>query len=200
MIELPQKWRNESGAWQRKSASQRHANELEAALPQWIKMVARFYAKVNQDAPNDCWEWTAHCNEHGYGRMKIDGKHQLAHRVSWLIHNGTIPDIAGSDCRGTCVLHHCDNRKCVNPDHLFLGTHKDNLTDMANKGRSVPVVGDAHVFSKLTYKKVQEIIYKDQFFSQRILASEYGVSQRTIGNIVNRRSWKHVLPPPEELK
>ena len=160
------------------------------------KILNRFWSKVNKVAPNGCWEWTAHTNEHGYGRIKIDGKHQLAHRFSWMICNGEIPEMAGSDYRGTCVLHKCDNRKCVNPKHLFLGTHKDNINDRDNKNRAASAVGESNGCSKLTARKVNEIRYKQQFYTQRVLAAEYGVSQSVIHNVITGKSWKHIDYPP----
>src|SRR2546422_11309402 len=90
----------------------------------------RFWAKV-QKLPNDgCWIWTAHTNEHGYGRLSIKrGVVERAHRISWRLHFGSIPD-------GLCVLHKCDNPPCIRPDHLFLGTKTDNSVDRQTKHRA----------------------------------------------------------------
>jgi hypothetical protein len=87
----------------------------------------RFWEKVNK--AGECWEWTA-CRHHqwGYGHVRVGGKLEAAHRVSWEMHNGPIPD-------GLLVCHHCDNPKCVRPAHLFLGTGTDNSRDMHAKGR-----------------------------------------------------------------
>jgi len=85
----------------------------------------RFWDKVNKT--DNCWEWTGAIRQ-GYGCLKIDGKTIDAHRYSYVIHFGPIPD-------GMCILHKCDNRKCVKPDHLFLGTYADNHKDMCNKKR-----------------------------------------------------------------
>lgn len=92
---------------------------------------SRFWAKVDQRSADECWEWTAYRNDKGYGRIgRTGGKaHFLAPRVSWTIAFGDIPD-------GLIVCHHCDNPPCVNPAHLFLGTHKDNADDRETKGRS----------------------------------------------------------------
>lgn len=86
----------------------------------------RFTEKVNKT--DNCWEWTAYINRHGYGAIRFNGRATLAHRVSYELHNGPIPE-------GFLVCHHCDNPKCVNPGHLFIGTHQDNRNDCLKKGR-----------------------------------------------------------------
>ena len=87
-------------------------------------------SKVNIHGPNGCWEWQACTRPDGYGHYRYKYKNWLAHRFSWTLTNGEILE-------ELCVLHKCDNRKCVNPNHLFLGTYKDNAVDRENKGRGV---------------------------------------------------------------
>lgn len=96
------------------------------------KFTSRFWERVNKT--DSCWEWLGCLNAWGYGIVNSGkpGNHgfssNLAHRVSWVLANGDIPD-------GMCILHHCDNRKCVNPSHLFIGTRHDNMVDCLAKGR-----------------------------------------------------------------
>ncbi len=121
----------------------------------------RFWDKVNIKNEDECWEWQAALLKNGYGFFGINRRMVLAHRVAWTLRNGDIPN-------KMCVCHHCDNPRCVNPDHLFLGTQTDNLQDMARKGRHV---GNR----KLTTTQIEEI--------KNLLSS--GLSQGEIGKIYN---------------
>lgn len=91
----------------------------------------RFELKVNVNEQTGCWDWTAKINNGGYGEFQYKGKSEKAHRVSLIIYKGLEPN------DGLYVCHTCDNRKCVNPDHLFLGTAQDNMDDMYDKGRRI---------------------------------------------------------------
>jgi len=141
----------------------------------------RYWEKVDVKGPDDCWEWLAGKHRDGYGHFRFQGNTRKSHRAAWMIENGEIP-------KGICVLHRCDNPGCVNPAHLFLGTHKDNSRDAAKKGR-LPR-GENHCDSKLTISQVLKIRASDK--RQTALARQYNVSRRNIGLIKNRETWKHI--------
>jgi hypothetical protein len=152
----------------------------------------RFWAKV--DRSGNCWVWTGCINEWGYGAFMPYRAKQLvgAHRYSWQLHHGPIPE-------GLCVLHHCDNPPCVNPEHLFLGTFQDNVDDMMCKGRKIARRGEANGQSKLTEDDIRRIRRLYAFRGQGEgkvsgvqLAAEYGIESATVYGIVKRRAWKHV--------
>jgi hypothetical protein len=144
---------------------------------------ARFRRKHRIDA-NGCWIWTATCDRCGYGAFSHNGVAAKAHRVSWRIHNGDIPS-------GMCVLHTCDVRNCVNPDHLFLGTQTDNMHDMANKNRSP--VGIAHYKTKFDESAVRTIRARWAAGERQVdLAAEFNVNQSVISKVVRRRTWSHI--------
>ena len=135
----------------------------------------RFLGKVNPKS-SGCHEWTAAIGVGGYGMFKLDRKMQYAHRVAWELANGPIPD-------GMFVLHRCDNRICVNPEHLFLGTKSDNSVDMIAKGRN----GIKTQRNKLTdAERVMVENLKYSGMSQVKVGKMFGVSQGAIGYIWSR--------------
>ena len=134
----------------------------------------------------NCWLFTGCVNNKGYGQIRHNGKTMLAHRVAYEL-------ITGEEPNGV-LLHTCDTPLCCNPEHLTVGTQRDNLQDMRNKGRGVNpphVPGEKCGMSKLTDTKVKEIRSSD--LTQRQLATIYGVSQPTIGKILRRETWRHVV-------
>lgn len=134
----------------------------------------RFWSKV--DKTGECWNWTKSLVRGGYGKFDVAGKNYRAHRWSWEHFFGTIPD-------ELFVLHKCDNRKCVNPDHLFLGTHQNNMDDMATKARRASTVRGY----KLTDSEIAEIRIKASSLKLKTLASQYNVSAMHIWRIINNR-------------
>jgi len=139
----------------------------------------RFFEKVNKT--DTCHEWTSHIQPNGYGQFSKDGKAQYAHRVAYELHNGEISD-------DLHVLHKCDNRKCVNPEHLFLGTFNDNMTDMVIKKRQAHGINNGH--AKLTDNQVREI--RNLSGTQEEIATIFGVTRSLISMIKSRRIWKYV--------
>jgi hypothetical protein len=135
----------------------------------------RFWSKV--DKSEDCWEWTAAKTSKGYGKFSLPeaGKWALAHRYAY--------ELSGADISDMCVLHHCDNPACVNPDHLFLGTRADNAADRDRKGRGA---------TKLTADDVRSIRNMGGKATQRKIAEKYGVSQSIVQRILAGKIWTRV--------
>ena len=139
----------------------------------------RFWAKVDKRGSDECWEWTgAKQNQYGQFRKPGSRKKLYAHRVSFEIHKGQIPD-------GMCILHRCDTPLCVNPNHLFLGTQAENLQDMSNKDRR---------YTKLKAPEVLQIreLFNNGDFSKKILGHRFGVTEQNINRIVSRQTWSHI--------
>lgn len=134
------------------------------------------------DTGTGCWNWTGKLNGNGYGRVAVGRGGVLMHRASWEIVNGPIP-------KGMGALHKCDNPKCVNPDHIFLGTQEDNMKDMAAKHRSS--CGVRRYNAKLSEEAVRHIREDDRVSSA--IAMDYGVSRRLISGIKNLERWGHVV-------
>jgi hypothetical protein len=140
----------------------------------------RFMSKVNKT--ETCWLWTAGCFQSGYGAFQVGsrsvGKVSTAHRYSYELHKGKIPD-------GKLVRHTCDNRKCVNPDHLILGTNTDNMRD--KRERNTKVI-------KLNPDSVREIrIMRGFGFTNMQIAKMYGVGHTIVGDIILRKKWGDVI-------
>jgi hypothetical protein len=178
----------------------------------------RFETKFSPEPNSGCWLWVGcvFSKTGGYGAFKADGKMWRAHRFAWVLYRGLIPD-------GLMVLHHCDNRGCVNPEHLWLGTTDDNMADMVSKGRASRgakharrlqpehwehLKGDGHWTrlhpervlrgerqgrAKLTEEKVREIRGLAGKVSQDELADQFGVCQSVVSGIILRRTWREVV-------
>jgi hypothetical protein len=148
----------------------------------------RFWSKVEKTEA--CWNWTASKGSTGYGQFNLAKKKPIkAHQLAWTLTYGLIP-------QGMFVCHKCDNRACVRPDHLFIGTNQDNMRDAAEKGRlhRIGLKGDKATRHKLTWPQVFEIRRKYARLidrpTQPELAKQYGVWQGTINQIVRWQTWK----------
>ncbi len=135
--------------------------------------------------PNSgCWLWLGSVNALGYGMMSAPGRGaQAAYRMAWEMANGPIP-------KGMCVCHKCDVPSCINPQHLWLGTHIDNMADKYRKGRSNNPKGEAHGRAKLTEEAVREIRISPR--APKVIAAKYGVSPTQIYAIRAGLRWTHV--------
>jgi len=148
----------------------------------------RFWGKVTKG--DSCWEWTASKWDGGYGRFVIEGRSFAAHRVSWILSNGEIED-------GKLICHKCDNRGCVRPDHLFMGTHQENIDDCIQKGRARKAVGEKNKKSKLTplAVRVARRLRNYHGFTIEMLAGIFRSSLSSMCSVLNGETWKHVPMP-----
>lgn len=149
--------------------------------------ILRFWSHVDKRDQVSCWLWTLTGRTNGgYGKLNINKTNQRAHRVSWFIHFGTIPN-------EDCILHTCDNRLCVNPNHLFIGTRGDNNTDRHQKGRSVSgfVVSEYKPQKALTETEIDEcvMLYELDVHKMPALAKMYNTSTTTICKHINERRY-----------
>jgi hypothetical protein len=156
--------------------------------------VERFLSKVKIDfRKKRCWEWTGWVCNSGYGSLLFRRKNTMAHRVSYTLFVGPIPD-------GLCVLHKCDNKTCVRPTHLWVGTHQENTQDMIKKGRKTDTSKylNIHRPTKLSPNQVIEIRkkFKKRIYTHKMLAKEYKVSQANIAAITSLKTWN----TPEMIK
>lgn len=150
----------------------------------------RFWRQVDKKSDNECWIWSGTKNKKGYGCIiKDDGsrKRHLAHRASYIINKGEIPD-------GLYVLHSCDNPSCVNPNHLRVGTQSENIKEAFDKGRKVqPILfGEKNPKSKLTIEQVKFIKANPQLGHKHI-ADMFCLSPNCIRGVRIGRTWKEVI-------
>ena len=145
-----------------------------------MKPISERLLEQTEMIPDGCWVWMGGLSEKGYGLIYENGRAERTHRVSWKLKYDDIP-------KGLYVLHRCDNPCCINPNHLFLGTAKDNIRDGMNKGRIT--FRETHGRAKLKNADISKI-RSDNRRPYSIIAKEYGVHKNTIGNIKNNRTWK----------
>lgn len=166
------------------------ANDSRDRLSLSKKNVESFWKKVIKT--KKCWQWSGFKTDSEYGQILINRRKYRAHRISWMIHYGPIP-------QGKCILHRCDVRTCIKPDHLFLGSYKDNNQDMWRKGRgrstAPPSKGEDNSQAKLTagaVRRIRRAWRLDKNLTHKKLALKYDVCPGTILNIVNLKTWKHI--------
>lgn len=150
------------------------------------KQIERFWSYV--DKSKDCWEWQKCVNKsrRKYGLIGFNSKSYQAHRVAYFLHYGIDP-------LGLCVCHMCDNPRCVNPEHLFLGTMADNMRDRDKKGRHIAPVGSKNGQTQLTESMVLDI--RARYASgetQAAIGRDMGLNHSTVGYIVRRTTWQHI--------
>lgn len=143
----------------------------------------KIYSRV--DKSGACWIWLGGTDKNGYGLFRLQGKTVRVTRAVWKLHN------KAPLRESQHVLHHCDNPRCVNPDHLFVGTHAQNMADMADKHRAYKPAGTLNPTALLNYAKAQEIREESaKGVTQGILATRYGVSRGAIYHILAGRTWQ----------
>lgn len=156
----------------------------------------RFFKKFEVDEISGCWVWTGALDRYGYGQVGdkpfmlkhgIKGRILGAHRVSWILHHGAIPK--GDGPHGTCIMHRCDNRACVNPDHLMIGSQLLNLLDKESKGRGVSPAGSKHGQAKIKDEESLLLIRSTKGRALE-LANRFGCHVSTIFNIRARKCYR----------
>lgn len=156
-------------------------------MPFSSAQINRFWSKVKIAGPDECWEWQRSTTSNGYGHLTVNKQHQYAHRMSYEITNGPIPE-------GLDVLHTCDNPPCVNLAHLIAGTTFDNVQDMHQKGRARKAKGEQASHAKLTEEQVRfaRFLFNSTPETINSLAHRFDVDWHTMQALLQGRTWKHV--------
>lgn len=155
-------------------------------MTETLTLLERFESKYIPEPMSGCWIWIGATFQKGYGVIHSERKHKQTHRVSWELYKGKIPE-------GLCVCHRCDNKGCVNPDHLFLGTNDDNVADKVSKGRQHRPKGTLHGLAKLKEEDIP-VIFSLSNSGRKIseLAEMFNVSRTLIYKVLKKEAWVHV--------
>lgn len=163
------------------SVRRQHRKRINGSASKYVASLDLLKPMTRVDENTGCHLWTGKPNQNGYGRICIDGRDKLAHRLAYELSRGPIP-------KGLAVCHRCDVRACINPDHLFVATNAENLKDMAAKGRASR--GEKHYKAKLTEADVMEIRASSD--PVRSIARRYDVDHSLIVGIRKGTRWSHV--------
>lgn len=165
--------------WLRNDGPSPHGTRGKKRKPVWDA----FHERIKK-ARNGCWNWTGLLGRWGYAKLQFRDRQLGASKVGWILYGGEVP-------AGMFVCHKCDNPKCVNPKHLFIGTPKDNTQDAIRKGRML--VGEKNGQHKLTAKQVIKIRERRKRGETLLsIANDFGVKMTAIHKIVHRDHWKHI--------
>jgi HNH endonuclease len=166
-------------------------SKLNNRYMKWLQLTPQSIERKSRKSQHKgCWLWGSYCQSSGYGQIRIEGKRILAHRLSWILHFGDIPE-------GLLVCHTCDVRRCVNPEHLYLGTQKENMQDCLKKGRTHGQT-KGYAFTrkprtrKLTPEQVQEI--RDWPHEMKYIAEKLGISIACVSMIKSGKRKKATTP------
>ena len=155
------------------------------------KQLNRFWSYVDKKSVEECWEWKSYKGAGNYGHFYLNGKQIPAHRISWILENGPIPENDSNDNR-ICACHKCDNPSCVNPNHLFLGTDLDNMKDRDRKGRRTPFspIGNKNGNSTVSIETIKEIELLLKQGSKNVeIANQLDVSEALVSNVKHKNHW-----------
>jgi hypothetical protein len=164
---------------------------MHKVIPQEILKILeqKLKSKLVVQPGTHCWIYQGHIMVKGYGSISHQFYQILTHRLAWQIAHGPIP-------KKMYVCHHCDNRPCCNPEHLFLGTAQDNIDDMIAKGRMKRAFGEEHHSARLSNYNViwirEVFIHGSERFGSKALAKKFNVTETAIRKIILRKTWKHV--------
>lgn len=148
------------------------------------EVIARFRTKYEVDETTNCWNWLGHLRNYaGYGAFKIKGKNYLAHRVSYIIFKGEIP-------KGLSTCHRCDSRKCVNPEHLYLGTHSQNIQDCWDKDRH-PIYEKRDTLTQSTVRRIREFKLRNKSIEE--ISGLLKLNRSTVRRVVTKQTYSKVV-------